>query len=183
MPGYAGAVPTISNCLGCPYRYGVAIGPRGNPFSRIVLVGEAPGATEIVEGEPFRGRAGDVLKQALAAADLRERDIFITNAVACRPPHGPPSAEAIRACHGRLVHDIEAHPRAVIVALGRTAVRAVAGRRDFPMLKQHGEPLPTIWGPVVPTLHPARVLRRPAEYPLLVGDLKHARRVAYGPGV
>jgi uracil-DNA glycosylase family 4 len=170
-------------CLGCPYRYSVAIGPRGNPASRTVLVGEAPGAQEIIEGEPFRGRAGDVLWRAVAEARLLEGDLFISNAVACRPPHGPPSAKAILACHGRLVHDIEAHPRVVIVALGRTAVRAVTGRRGFLVLKEHGELLRSIWAPVVPTLHPARVLRRPAEYPMLVADLKHARRVAYGPGV
>ena len=176
-------MPTIDDCLGCPYRYGAAIGPRGNPASRIVLVGEAPGTTEIVEGEPFRGRAGDVLWRAVDEARLLEGDLFITNSVACRPPHGRPSVRAIVACHGRLVRDIEAHPRDVIVALGRTAVRAVTGRRDFLMLKEHGELLSSPWAPVVPTLHPARVLRRATEYPMLVEDLKHARRVAYGPEV
>jgi DNA polymerase len=172
----------IDRCRECPYQ-GKAIGPRGNPASRIVLVGEAPGAQEIVEGEPFRGRAGDVLWRAVDEARLLEGDLFIANSVACRPPHGRPSVKAILACHGRLVHDIESHPRTVIVALGRTAVRAVTGRREFPMIKEHGDLLPSIWAPVVPTFHPARVLRRPAEYPMLVEDLKHARRVAYGPGV
>ena len=183
QPRYAGTVPIVDPCLGCPYRYSAAIGPRGNPVSPIVLVGEAPGATEIVEGEPFRGRAGDVLWKAVDEARLLEGDLFVTNSVACRPPHGPPSAKAIHACHGRLVRDLEAHRRDVIVALGRTAVRAVTGERDFPILKRHGEVLSSIWAPVVPTLHPARVLRRPAEYPMLVEDLRHARRIAYGPGV
>ena len=176
-------MPTIDLCLGCPYRCSAAIGPRGNPASRIVLVGEAPGAQEIIEGEPFRGRAGDVLWRAVDEARLLEGDLFITNSVACRPPHGPPSAKAILACHGRLVRDLEANPRDVIVALGRTAVRAVTGEPDFRMLQRHGEELSGIWAPVIPTLHPARVLRRPAEYPVLVEDLKHARRIAYGPGV
>jgi uracil-DNA glycosylase family 4 len=175
-------VPFIDRCHGCPYQ-GKAIGPRGNPASRIVLVGEAPGATEIIEGEPFRGPAGDVLWRAVSEARLLEGDLFITNSVACRPPHGPPSAKAILACHGRLVRDLEAHPRDMIVALGRTAVRAVTGRREFPMLEGHGEVLPSMWAPVIPTLHPAFVLRRPAMFPMLVEDLKHARRVAYGPGV
>ena len=110
-------MPTIDPCLGCPYRFSVAVGPRGNPASRIVLVCEAPGTTEIIEEEPFRGRAGDVLWRAVSEARLLEGDLFITNAVACRPPHGPPAARAIAACHGRLVRDIEAHPRAVVVAL------------------------------------------------------------------
>jgi uracil-DNA glycosylase len=81
------------------------------------------------------------------------------------------------------VRDIEAHPRAVVVALGLTAVRAVTGGRGFRMMDFHGVTLASVWGPVMPTLHPARVLRRPAEYPLLVEDLKHARRLTYGPGV
>jgi uracil-DNA glycosylase family 4 len=176
-------VPFIDRCHGCPYQFSAAIGPRGNPASRIVLVGEAPGAQEIVEGEPFRGRAGDLLWRAVSEARLLEGDLFITNSVACRPPHGRPSVRAIVACRGRLVRDIEAHPRAVVVALGLTAVRAVTGGRGFRMLDSHGVTLASVWGPVMPTLHPARVLRRPAEYPLLVEDLKHARRLTYGPGV
>ncbi|HEY5435347.1 MAG TPA: uracil-DNA glycosylase family protein, partial [Candidatus Limnocylindrales bacterium] len=97
----------------------------------------------------------------------------------CRPPRGRPSAKAIDACHGRLVRDIEAHPRAVVVvALGLTAVRAVTGQRGFQMMTAHGTELTSPWGPVVPTLHPARVLRRPKERDLLVEDLKHARHHA-----
>jgi len=175
-------MPFIDRCRECPYQ-GKAIGPRGNPASRIVLVGEAPGATEIIEGEPFRGPAGAVLWRAVSDARLLQGDLFITNSVACRPTHGRPSVRAIVACRGRLVRDIEAHPRAVVVALGLTAVRAVTGGRGFRMMDSHGVELATVWGPVLPTLHPARVLRRPAEYPLLVADLKHARRIAYGPGV
>jgi uracil-DNA glycosylase len=175
-------VPFIDRCHDCPY-HGRAIGPRGDPTSRIVLVGEAPGAQEIIEGEPFRGRAGDVLWRAVDEARLLQGDLFITNSVACRPPHGRPSVAAILACRGRLVLDIEAHPRGVVVALGLTAVRAVTGGRGFRMLDSHGAPLATVWGPVLPTLHPARVLRRPAERPLLVEDLKHARRTAFEAGV
>ncbi len=168
-------MPTIDNCPGCPYRgFGPAIGPRGNPTSPIILVGEAPGATEIVEGRPFVGRAGGVLSEALAKAHLDEADVFITNTVACRPHPVHPRVKAIDACRGRLVRDIDAHPRGVIVALGLTAVRAVSGQRGFRMMDAHGEELTSIWGPVVPTLHPARVLRRPSERPLLVADLKHA---------
>jgi len=181
-------MPTIDQCRGCPYR-APAIGPRGNPASRIVLVGEAPGATEVADGRPFIGRAGEKLWEALAEARLSETDVFITNSVACRPlnPIRPkvrtPSPEAIRACHGRLARDIELHPRAVIVALGVTAVQALTGRRGFPVTKKaRRTELPSDWGTVVPTLHPAFVLRRPEDYPILVADLKHARRLAEETG-
>ena len=176
-------MPIIDNCPDCPYReFGPAIGPRGDPASRIVLVGEAPGAKEIAEGRPFVGPVGDVLWEALTEAGHSEADLFTTNAVACQPRPVKPTVAAIDACRGRLVGDIEAHPRAVVVALGLTAIRAVTGGRGFRMMNAHGAELATVWGPVVPTLHPARVLRRPAERPMLVEDLKHARRLAFGPG-
>jgi uracil-DNA glycosylase family 4 len=186
-------MPTVDHCPGCPYReFGPAIGPGGDPTSPIVLVGEAPGATEVDEGEPFRRPAGDVLWRAGAEAGLLEGNLFITNSVACRPrnpvkPTHTPSPDAIRACHGRLAHDISAHDRAVIVALGATAIRAVTGVRGFPVTKKGpGTELPSEWGRVVPTLHPAYVLRRGLngpEYQMLVADPKHARRITDGPGV
>jgi DNA polymerase len=176
-------MPTIDHCTGCPYReFGPAIGTRGDPASRIVIVGEAPGATEITKGEPFRGPAGRVLNEALREADLDEGHVFITNAVACQPHPVRPRVAAIVACRERLLRDMDAHPRGVIVALGLTAVRAVTGQRGFRMMDAHGEELTSIWGPVVPTLHPARVLRRPKERDLLVEDLRHARQLAFGLG-
>jgi DNA polymerase len=182
-------MPTIEHCLGCPYPEGCAIGPRGNAASSIVVVGEAPGAKEIEEEAPFRGPAGAVLRKALADAGLSEERLFITNSVACRPFNPgrsnlrTPSPAAMLACHGRLVTDISAHPRTVIVALGKTAVQAVTGQRAYPLTKKEpGTVLPSEWGTVVPTLHPAFVLRFPTRwYPVLVEDLTYARRLAFGP--
>lgn len=171
----------MEHCPGCPCR-GLAIGTRGDPTSRIGLVGEAPGAKEIEQGRPFVGPAGAVLWKALDEAGLAEADLFITNAVACRPHPVHPWVKAMRACHKRLARDIAASPRDVIVALGVTAVQAVTGQRGFPVTKkQPGTELPSIWGRVVPTLHPAYVLRRGLdglEYQTLVDDLKRVRRLA-----
>ena len=178
----------IDTCAGCPYR-GLAIGSRGNPASRIVLVGEAPGANEIDEGMPFVGTAGTkVLWPAVAEADLNDADLYVVNSVACRPynPANPsvraPSPGAILACHQRFVDEIGTHPRAVIVALGGTAVRALTGRRAYPVTKtKPGTELPSIWGPVIPTLHPAYVLRRGLggpEMQRLVEGLRRARQLA-----
>lgn len=155
-------------------------------MSRIVLVGEAPGATEIAVGEPFRGPAGDILRQALVAAELPEASIFITNAVACLPHPVRPRVKAIDRCRTRLVTDLEMHPRAVIVVLGGTAVRAVTGVRGFRVTKTApNTELPSNWGPVVPTLHPAFVRRRGLggpEYRTLIDDLRRARRISTAPG-
>jgi len=170
-------VPFIDRCVGCPYD-GKAIGPRGNRASRIVLVGEAPGATEIELGEPFRGKAGETLGSALAEAGLDEGSLFITNAVACQPHPVHPWVKAIDACRGRLEADLAANPGAVLVTLGGTAVRAVTRAVGFRVLADRGKPLIGSWGTLVPTLHPARVLRRPSERQLLVEDLMHASRIA-----
>ena len=177
MSRYPDWVPFITNCPGCPYG-GRAIGPRGDPASRIVLVGEAPGATEIAVGEPFCGPAGDVLRQALVAAEMPVATVFITNAVACLPHPVHPRIKAIDSCRTRLAQDLETHPRAVIVALGATAIRAVTGLRGFHVTKKTPDAdLPSAWGPVVPTLHPAFVRRRGLggpEYRTLVDDLRRA---------
>lgn len=176
-PRYAGGMPFIDRCRDCPYG-GKAVGPRGNPASRIVLVGEAPGAREIVEGEPFRGPAGRVLSEALVEAGLVEADLFITNSVACQPHPVHPWVRAIDACRGRLGRDIEAHGRRVIVTLGATAFRSVTERRDYRMRDVRGTPVETKWGSVIPALHPARVMRVRSERPLLVEDLALAGRIA-----
>ena len=90
-------MPIIDNCPDCPHReFGPAIGPRGDPASRIVLVGEAPGAKEVAEGRPFVGPAGDVLWEALTEAGHSEADLFITNAVACQPRPVKPTVAADR---------------------------------------------------------------------------------------
>jgi DNA polymerase len=176
-------MPTIKPCPGCPYReFGPAIGPRGDPKSAIVLIGEAPGAKEIKKKKPFVGAAGDVLWGAVAEAGLHEADLFVTNSVACRPHPVRPRVAAIRACQGRLANDLGASPRLVLVALGTTALGAVTGDSLGVMEARRGPPFLSRWGLVVPTLHPARVLRRPKERPLLVEDLRRARDIAVHRG-
>ena len=177
---FADPVHSVSHCQACPYRaYGPAIGPRGDPASRIVIVGEAPGAQEIEQGRPFVGPAGGILKGALNEARLDERDLFITNAVACKPyPTPRPHVTAIEACEGLLVADLSAHPRVVVVTLGATAFRATMRRRGFRMKDVGGTAVDSPWGPLIPSLHPARIRRVPFERHLLVTDLARARELA-----
>ena len=175
---------TIDNCPDCPYReYGRAVGHRCNPASPFVLVGEAPGTTEIEMGRPFVGPAGTrVLWPAVMEAGLSDTNLFVTNSVACLPRPVKPHVAAIKACHERLARDLGAHHREVIVALGATAIRAVTGLREFPITKAGARAeLQSDWGKVVPTFHPAYILRRGLkgqEMRRLVADLEHARRFA-----
>jgi uracil-DNA glycosylase family 4 len=118
-------MPQLPRCPGCPYG-GKAIASRGRVDSRLVLVGEAPGAREIECEEPFRGAAGRVLSGAIEAAGLHEEELLIVNAIACRPQPVRPTVAAIDSCRGRLMGELHEHPRAVVVTLGATPLRAVA---------------------------------------------------------
>jgi len=171
---------TASHCQGCPYSaHGPAVGPRGDPVSRIVIVGEAPGEQEVMQRRPFVGPAGEVLFGALHEAGLNEGELFITNAIACKPyPRPRPHIRAIEACANRLVDLLSAHPRAVVVTLGATAFRATTGRRGFRMKDVRGTVVDSPWGPLLPSLHPARVLRVRSERPLFVMDLERARALS-----
>jgi DNA polymerase len=169
----------IDNCALCPYRLvGPAIGNRGIPESPLVLVGEAPGKNEILAGRPFVGRAGQLLGAALRDAGIDEGGVFIVNAIACRPVPVHPWRSAIAACHERLLGELRAAPRSAIVALGATAVSSLTGRRDVRVLEERGRIYESRIGPIVPTIHPARVLRRHNEREDLVADLALAEQIA-----
>jgi uracil-DNA glycosylase family 4 len=120
------------------------------------------------------GPAGDRLRQAMRDAGFREDHAFVTNAVACRPRPVRPHRSAIRACRGRLIDELARAPRTVIIALGGTAFHSLAGRYDLRITRERGHSFDTEWGLVIPTLHPARVLRLRSEYPQLVEDLGRA---------
>lgn len=169
----------VEHCPDCPYG-GPVIGSRGNPSSQLVIVGEAPGETEIRRGSPFEGPAGKTLSRAIADAGLREADLLITNSISCRPQPVRPQVKAIDACRGRLMSELEAHPRSVIVAVGGTALRAITEQRGLQILDaRKREPIKTRGWLVVPTVHPAWVRRSPREREqLLVKDLRRARRLS-----
>lgn len=172
---------TVERCDGCPYPGSPAIGRRGNPASGIVLIGEAPGPQESIAGQPFVGAAGKVLWSAVHDAHIPPTQVLVVNAIACQPKPVKPKVRAIDACRDRLVAEVGSYPRSVIVALGGTAVRALTRRRDFRVLRDRGQLIETPWGPMVPALHPARVLRRPEERHFLVEDLRLARDISESP--
>jgi len=168
--------PRVERCSGCPYG-SEPIGSSGNPASPIAIVGEAPGQTEVRQGRPFVGPAGTTLRRAIEEASLGEFDPFITNSVSCLPNPVAPRVEAIDACRGRLMRELEAYPRTVVVAVGGTALRALTETRKPRILEARaGPPIKVHGWLVVPTVHPAWVRRDPHEREkLLIGDLWRAR--------
>jgi uracil-DNA glycosylase len=104
------------------------VGPSGELGSRLVFVGEAPGATEDRTGKPFVGKAGKMLDRLLGENGLPRKDIMITNAVKCRPPDNRrPTREEVTACRPYLEEDLKG--RCLIVALGLTASEGLLGRK------------------------------------------------------
>ncbi|MFA7121768.1 MAG: uracil-DNA glycosylase, partial [Bacilli bacterium] len=146
----------------------------------IMFVGEAPGAEEVARGEPFAGKAGRLLRETLQALGFNLSRVYYTNAVLCRPPgNRDPRAGEVRACHGRLMQEIaEVQPR-VIVAMGNHSTTSLLGSgKGITRRRGQCRKVGDIW--VVPTLHPAGVLRVPGTYIDFVDDLALAQTILQG---
>lgn len=168
-----------------------AVVGEGSDKARIMLVGEQPGDEEDLRGHPFVGPAGRVLDQALEAAGLARREIFITNAVkhfkweprGKRRLHKKPGTTEIKACNIWLIEEIGSIQPAVIVALGATALRALAGKALSIDAARRQELLHPSGARILATYHPSAVLRaegvRAEELrSILIADLRRARATA-----
>jgi DNA polymerase len=133
----------------------------GNPRADLMFVGEAPGADEDRLGMPFVGRAGQLLTKIIEAMGLRREDVYIANVIKCRPPgNRNPEPDEIATCEPFLLRQIDmVRPRA-IVALGAFAVRALL-RVDAPISRLRGRAYEYRGAKLVPTFHPAFLLRSP----------------------
>ncbi|WP_019628549.1 uracil-DNA glycosylase family protein [Thioalkalivibrio sp. AKL10] len=148
----------------------------GDPRARWLFVGEAPGAEEDRRGEPFVGRAGQLLDNMLRALGLdRSRDVFIANVLKCRPPgNRDPNPQESAACRGFLDRQIELIQPEVIVALGRVAAHALLAT-DEPLGRLRGTEQRYQGVPLVVTYHPAYLLRKPGDKARAWQDLQRAR--------
>lgn len=178
--GIAELASAVQGCRGCELYRGAtqAVLGDGSPNARVVLVGEQPGDQEDRKGEPFVGPAGRLLDRALADAGLARDDCYLTNAVKhfrfergeTRPRlHKKPAVRHITACRPWLAAELAAVAPEVVVALGATAVRAVAGTA-YRVGADRGRllPPPDDTGPrLVISTHPSAVLRAPG------GDARH----------
>jgi DNA polymerase len=135
----------------------------GNPSAELVFVGEGPGADEDVQGEPFVGRAGQLLTKMIEAMGFSRSQVYIANVVKCRPPgNRDPEPDEIEACEPFLKAQIAAIRPRVIVALGRFAVQTLL-RDTTPISRQRGRWREYEGVKLMPTFHPAYLLRNPAE--------------------
>lgn len=146
-----------------------------------MFVGEGPGAEEDRRGEPFVGPAGKLLDAMLAAVGLqRDQDVYIANAVKCRPPHNrTPEPDEIAACHPYLERQIQLVRPKLLIALGRPAAQALLGT-EIKINAARGKIFDRAGIPVIVTYHPAYLLRNPADKAKAWEDLCFARAVAAG---
>lgn len=143
-----------------------------------LIIGEAPGADEDRQGEPFVGRAGQLLTQMLRAIGLAREEVFIANILKCRPPNNrDPKADEVSACQAYLHRQIELLEPKIVLALGRIAAHSLLNS-DRPIGKMRGKlyHLEKDNIPLVVTYHPAYLLRSPKEKRKVWEDLKFARQ-------
>ena len=148
----------------------------GNPSARLVLVGEAPGREEDQKGEPFVGEAGRLLDKILQAMGLQRADVYICNVLKCRPPDNrDPQPEEVATCEAFLVRQIAAIKPQVIVGLGRFAVQSLM-QSKVPISRIRGEWQSYHGIPLMPTYHPAYLLRNPEGKRDVWEDMKEVMR-------
>lgn len=175
-------VAACTKCDLCRTRTQPVFG-AGNTQARWLVIGEAPGAEEDRRGEPFVGRAGQLLNAMLRAVQLPRESVFIANMVKCRPPgNRDPSAQELAACRPYLERQIALVAPRIVLAVGRIAAQNLLGA-EMPLGKLRGRVHALAGGtPVVVTYHPAYLLRSPGDKRKAWDDLKRARSLAGSEG-
>lgn len=148
---------------------------EGNPNAALLFIGEAPGLEEDIQGKPFVGRAGQLLTKIIKAIGMRREDVYIANCLKCRPPKNrTPYPSEIVVCRNYLIQQIDIIKPKVICCLGRPAAQTLL-MSDSPISKMRGKFYDYQGIKVMPTFHPAYLLRNPSEKRLVWEDMKKVR--------
>lgn len=155
----------------------------GDTKARLMIVGEAPGAEEDRQGEPFVGRAGNMLDSMLRAINIEREQVFIANVIKCRPPQNrDPRADEVSACADYLTAQIAHVAPELILAVGRVAAQHLLGSTETLAKMRNVRDLAAHGVPVIVTYHPAYLLRTPAQKGRGWEDLKRVREQLGGSG-
>lgn len=150
------------NCTRCPLlvknRTQVVFGVGDPNKCKVVIIGEAPGKQEDMQGEPFVGKSGQLLNEFLEHIGLTRKEVYITNTILCRPPHNRnPSSEELCNCRNRLNHHITILDPKVIITLGNFATQYLLETKQG-ITKLRGKPVHTHGRTIIPMQHPAVLL-------------------------
>src|SRR5437763_5669275 len=167
----------IGECILCPLHHGLntLVHTEGDPKARLLFVGEAPGADEDATGRPFVGRAGQLLNKIIEAIGLKREDVLIGNVNRCRPPSNrTPTTEEARTCKPFLLREINIARPDVIVVLGNTAMKNLLDTKEG-ITRVRGEFQDYKGMKVMPTFHPAYLLRDPSKKREVWAEMKKMR--------
>lgn len=149
----------------------------GNPEADLMFVGEAPGADEDIQGEPFVGRAGQLLTKIIEAIGLKRDDVYIANVIKCRPPNNRnPEPDEVEQCEPFLFRQIDVIKPKVIVALGKFAAQCLLKTTE-PITRLRGREYKYRDAILIPTYHPAYLLRTPSAKRDVWEDMKKVRAI------
>jgi DNA polymerase len=152
----------------------------GNPSADLMFVGEAPGADEDLQGEPFVGRAGQLLTKIIESIGLTRDAVYIANVIKCRPPgNRNPEPDEVERCEPFLFRQIDAIKPKVIVALGKFAAQSLLKTTD-PITRLRGREYTYRDAILMPTYHPAYLLRNPSAKRDVWEDMKRVRAILGG---
>ena len=164
-------IADCSLCRLCEGRNKVVYG-AGNPDADLMFIGEAPGRDEDLQGEPFVGAAGQLLTKMIKAMGLTREEVYIANIIKCRPPRNrDPEPDEVATCEPFLVRQIDAIAPRMIIAMGRFAAKTLL-QTERGITRVRGN-----WGtyrgiPVMPTFHPAYLLRNAGQKRAVWNDLQ-----------
>ena len=154
----------------------------GNPEAELMFVGEAPGADEDLQGEPFVGSSGQLLTKIIEAIGLTRQQVYIANVIKCRPPgNRNPEPDEVERCEPFLFQQIDIIKPTVIVALGKFAAQSLLRTTD-PITRIRGREYAYRDAVLMPTYHPAYLLRNPSAKRDVWEDMKRVREILQSKG-
>jgi uracil-DNA glycosylase family 4 len=169
--------PDCRRCKLCTLGRTQVVFGKGNPKARLMFVGEAPGQEEDERGEPFVGKSGQLLTKIIEAIGLSREQVYIANVIKCRPPSNRnPEPDEVATCEPFLFRQIDVIRPRVIVPLGKFAAQCVLKTMD-PITKLRGRQFEYRGAVLIPTFHPAYLLRNPSAKREVWEDMKKVRAI------
>ena len=165
------SIKDCKNCKLCDARQNIVFGV-GNPNAEIMFIGEGPGGDEDKQGEPFVGKAGQLMNKAFDVVGIKREEVYIANVVKCRPPNNrDPEEDEIQACMDYLRNQVMIIKPKIIVLLGRIALQNILGK-EYKITANRGKWVEKKGILYMPTWHPAALLRDETKKIEFLNDLK-----------
>ena len=169
--------PACTRCKLCTLGRSQIVFGVGHPKAPLMFVGEAPGEDEDKKGEPFVGRAGQLLTKIIEAIGLTREQVYIANVIKCRPPaNRNPEPDEVATCEPFLFRQIDVIQPKVIVPLGKFAAQSLLKTMD-PITRLRGRRFDYRGSVLIPTFHPAYLLRNPSAKREVWEDMKQVRAI------